>query len=494
MESLSFHALFDAAADAMLLADDAGRVVLANPAAQELFGYPEEEFSGLTVEILMPARYRADHCRHRDVFSSRLEARPMGNGRNLVALDRDGRELPVDISLSSLATHGRSYTLITLCSAAWRRQTEEALQASEERLRLAQRAAGLGIFDRDLIRGTLHWDERSRELWGLDPDEGVTYEKFLAGVHPEDRAARQAALERAIDPAGSGEYKAEFRVVSRRDGSVRWITTTGQVFFEAGQAVRLVGVMQDITAHKIMERKFREHRVEMESLLKQQVAAQTASAIAHELNQPLAAVSAYSEVALRELGSNNTNPGQLIRALSGCVEQAQRAGQTLHELLDFLQKGELASESMDISSLVQEALAIAGNDGFGGFRPVLELERGLPPILGNRIQVQKVLANLLRNGVEAMREAGVPTSAITVKVRALAGRNMAQITVRDSGPGIDADTAQRIFEPFFTTKSRGIGMGLAISRALVEANGGQLWADPDAGPGAAFHFTLPFAA
>jgi len=223
------------------------------------------------------------------------------------------------------------------------------------------------------------------------------------------------------------------------------------------------------------------------------VAVQTASAIAHELNQPLAAISAYSEVALHALGSNTVTTETLSRALEGCVGQAQRAGQSLHELLNFLQKGELASEPADLSGIVHEALSIMQNDGFGGFQPALELERGLPPVLGNRIQVQKVLINLLRNGVEAMREAGVPTSSITVKVQTMAGRNMAQITVQDSGPGLDINAAKRIFEPFFTTKPGGIGLGLAISRSLIEANGGQLWVDPDDGPGATFHFTLPFA-
>ena len=493
LESLSFHALFDAAADASLLIDDAGHVILANPAAQQLLGYAEDEIAGLTVEMLIPVRYRTSHIQHRDFFSSQPEKRPMGDGRELIALSRDGRELPVDISLSPLHAQEQSYTLVTIVDATRRRQTENALRTSEERLRLAKHAAGLGIFDRDLITDALHWDERSRELWGFEPEEAVTYEKFLAGIHPDDRAARQAAIDRALDPTGNGEYQADFRVIRRSDGAIRWLTTTGRVFFEAGHAVRLAGIMQDVTERKAAERRFRELRTERESLLGQQVAVQTASAIAHELNQPLAAISAYSEVALHALGSNTVSSETLNRALEGCVEQAQRAGQSLHELLDFLQKGELASEPVDLNGIVHEALSIMQNDGFGGFQPELELEHGLPPVLGNRTQVQKVLINLLRNGVEAMREADVPTSAITVKVQTTASRNMVQVTVQDSGPGLDDNTAKRIFEPFFTTKPGGIGLGLAISRSLIEANGGQLWVDPDDGPGATFHFTLPFA-
>lgn len=493
LEGLGFHTLFDAAADALLMVDDAGRVVLSNHVAQQLLGYTEEELTGLSIENLMPARYRAVHLQYRAAFSSQPAKRPMSSGQALFALNRDGQELPVNISLSPFKAQGRLYVLVTLYDASRHRQAEDALRLSEERLQLAKRAAGFGIFDRDLTKNTLHWDERSRELWGLDPEEAVTYEKFVEGIHPEDRAARQAAIDRALDPASNGEYRADFRVIRRNDGVSSWVATTGRVFFESGRAVRLVGVMRDITEHKVIERRLRERRAERESLLGQQVAVQTASAIAHELNQPLAAISAYGEVALQALGRDAVSSETLNRALKGCVDQAQRAGQSLHELLNFLHKGELVTAPIDLNGIVHEALSIAQNDSFGGFHPTLELERDLPPVLGSRIHVQKVLVNLLRNSIEAMREAGRPASAMTITVKTLTRSNMAQVTVQDNGPGLDVETAKRIFEPFFTTKSSGIGLGLVISRSLIEANGGQLWIDRSTGQGATFHFTLPFA-
>ncbi|MGZ8261530.1 MAG: sensor histidine kinase, partial [Methylotenera sp.] len=258
-------------------------------------------------------------------------------------------------------------------------------------------------------------------------------------------------------------------------------------------AARLIGVAQDVTERKTLEKKLQEQRAETETLFTQQVAAQTASAIAHELNQPLAAISAYSEVALHALQDNTNDPVKLKRALEGCVEQAQRAGRSLHELLAFLQKGELVTEKLDLNDIVKETLELARNYGYGGFHPMLQLDENMPAVLANRIQVQKVLVNLLRNAVEAMRGMRAPTSAITITVQTRPEINMAHITVQDSGPGLDPETAKRVFEPFFTTKPSGIGMGLAISRALTEANGGQLWLEPGTKPGATFHFTLPFA-
>jgi signal transduction histidine kinase len=127
------------------------------------------------------------------------------------------------------------------------------------------------------------------------------------------------------------------------------------------------------------------------------------------------------------------------------------------------------------------------------FQASLQLEEGLPPIRASRVHVRKVLLNLLHNGIEAMQEAGVPQAAITITVRTMTDKNVAQVTIRDNGPGFTDTDIQRLFEPFFTTKAKGIGMGLTISRSLIEANGGQLWVDPQESPGATFHLTLPFA-
>lgn len=497
LQSLSYQALFDAAADAMLLVDNKGVVVQANSAIQLLLGYSQEEICGLEVEALMPQSYRKSHRQYRNAFYTKPEKRPMDNGRELVALRRDGKELAVDIGLSPINVKEHLYTLITFHIADKRRQVEEALRVSEERLRLAKQAAGLGVFDFDSKNNIIHWDERMRGLWGGESEESVTYNKFVAAIHPEDRAARQAVVDRAIDPTGNGEYNAEYRVINAVDGVERWIATAGRMHFENGHASRLLGVARDITEQKMLERKLQEQRAEMEALFKQQVASQTVSAIAHELNQPLAAISAYSEVALHALNNeknnNQTNSDKLKRALEGCVTQAQRAGNSLHELLAFLQKGELVSKRFNLSNIVNEALNIAKDDGYGGFHPLLQLEQNMPDVLGNQIQVQKVLVNLLRNAVEAMRGAGVSTAAITITVQTNKDINMAHVTVQDSGPGLDPETAKRVFEPFFTTKPTGIGMGLAISRALIEANSGKLWLEPNNQFGAIFHFTLPFA-
>jgi PAS domain S-box-containing protein len=367
------------------------------------------------------------------------------------------------------------------------------LRASEARLRAAKSAAGLGIYDVDIARDQAEWDERLRQIWGIGPDQPAGYAAFIAGVHPDDREATKAAIDRAFNAEGSGEYRAEYRVINLADRSLHNVASSGQAFFENGRVVRFVGTVKDVSAQKQQQQEDHKRRSEMELLLNQQVAAQTAAAIAHELNQPLISISAYSEAALRMLRGGIKNPEKLAHALEGAVDQALRAGQTLHELMDFLRKGEAARGPTDLNDVVRDALTIAAESGFSGFHSVLELESGLRPVLANRLQIQKVLINLLRNGVEAMRHIGVPTAAITITVRTLSEKDMALVTVQDSGPGLDMEASQRIFEPFFSTKPTGMGLGLAISRSLIEAHGGRLWANPEQGPGATFHFTVPFA-
>ncbi len=493
LEALSFKALFDAAADAMLLVDDAGKVVEANVAALQLLEYREATICGLTVESLMPDRLRGHHQQYREAFFKAPEKRSMGNGRDLFALSSSGKELAVDIGLSPITVQHQLYILITFYAADKRREAEQALRVSEERLQLAKQAASLGVFDLDPKKLVFHCDEKMLELWGGKPDKPMSYDEFIAAINPEDQAARQIEFDRCLDPSGHGKYNMEYRITNPNDGIERWVSSVGKMHFRNGEAVRFVGVARDITEHKIVEKNLQEQRAETELFYKQQIASHTASAIAHDLNQPLAAISAYSEVALHALRNANNNPEVLKRALEGCVSQAQRAGTSLHELIAFLQEGELITERFDLNDTVQKAMNITKGDGYREFQPILELEQNMPAVLANQTQVQKVLVNLLRNAVEAMREDKVENSKITVTARTHKDTSMAHVTVHDCGPGISQELVKRIFEPFFTTKPTGIGMGLAISRALIEANGGQLWLSPNSKAGAEFHFTLPFA-
>jgi PAS domain S-box-containing protein len=251
--------------------------------------------------------------------------------------------------------------------------------------------------------------------------------------------------------------------------------------------------MLDMTERIKMDLEMLERQKEMDALQKFQVAAHTASAFAHELNQPLLAIASYSEAALILLKAENPNLDKVRKAVEGSEVQAHRAGQSIRELIEFLSTKEFPAEAFDLNKEIREVVDAARAKHEMEFNTVLNLEDSLPLIQGNRTHVQKVLLNLLYNGIEVMQDAGLPKPCITVTVRTIRDESVAQVTIRDNGPGIKPENIKRLFEPFYTTKANGIGMGLTISRSLIEANGGQLWFDTEEDAGATFHLTLPFA-
>ncbi|MBA3755023.1 MAG: PAS domain S-box protein, partial [Nitrosomonas sp.] len=272
--------MLEAAADAMLLTEESGHIVSVNPSAQQLLGYSADELNGIAIETLIAPRYRKQYRYYQEFFFNKPVKRSMSVGNELVVLDRDGKEILLEISLSPIKAQ-QLFILIIFNVASRRVEAEEALRTSEERLRLAKQAAGLGIFDYDCNRNIIYWDKQVRELWG-EHSETVNYEEFVAMIHPEDRAARQAAIDYAMDPASNGEFRAEYRVINPNNDVERWISAMGRVYFEGGCANRLVGVTRDVTEQKNAQKKLQAHRDETENIFKQQVAARTASAIAHE--------------------------------------------------------------------------------------------------------------------------------------------------------------------------------------------------------------------
>ena len=279
-----------------------------------------------------------------------------------------------------------------------------------------------------------------------------------------------------------------------KDGSTIWANLTVSLTRTAdGAPDYFISVIEDIGERKCTEAALHALYAEMEQLTHFQIANQTAAAFAHELNQPLNAVASYAEAALRLLRAGNPRPDRLSHAIASSAQQAQRAGRVVREFLDFMNQNEVQTDALNLNDVIQKVFTRIEADGFNPASFDVQLDPKLPPVKGNLLQVEKVLINLIENSMEAMRESGIGNRSLSVLTRANGDGTMAQITVTDSGPGIDKPTLQRIFNPFFTTKPKGLGMGLAISRAIIESHGGQLWVDSRPGTGASFHFTLPFA-
>jgi two-component system sensor kinase FixL len=213
-----------------------------------------------------------------------------------------------------------------------------------------------------------------------------------------------------------------------------------------------------------------------------------ASALAHELNQPLSAIANYMKGAERHLAADQPNPEKLQHALSSATAQALRAGDIIRRLRDFIAKGEANRGIEKLSTLLEEAstLAMIGAKE-RGVRLRFNIDPRLKYVLADKVQVQQVLLNLLRNAIDAMEDSA--RRDLTVSAAPTDGE-MVEVSVADSGPGIAPDVVDKLFQPFFSTKSQGMGVGLSISRTIIEAHGGRIWAEPNPDGGAIFHFTL----
>jgi two-component system, chemotaxis family, CheB/CheR fusion protein len=275
------------------------------------------------------------------------------------------------------------------------------------------------------------------------------------------------------------------------DGSLRLISWCNTVLRdEVGQLQYIIGTGIDITEQRRAENTARENLEEASRLQRLQTANELATLLAHEINQPLAAIATYATTGLKLLQHQPLEPDKLTRNLEQISQQSLRAGETLRHMRAFVSRGRVDPVPLDVNALVRNACALMEPKARSrGIKLVLKLDDALPQVMGVGVHIEQVLFNLMRNAIDAIRDAGMKGGSITVKTRQQDG--MARISVCDTGPGLDAEQAEKVFEPLTSRKEYGLGVGLRISRSLIEAHDGRLWVEPHTG-GGIFHFTLPF--
>jgi PAS domain S-box-containing protein len=312
---------------------------------------------------------------------------------------------------------------------------------------------------------------------------------WQALVPPEERAGVQAVIARLH--AGESQIRHENHWIAR-DGSrllINWKNTV--LRDESGGVQYVISTGLDITEQRKAEDQARQHLEEASRLQRLQTVNELATLLAHELSQPLSAIASYAEASQQLLSYTPFDPERLARNLERINQQSQRAGETIRHMRAFVGRAQIDPVPLDLNALVRSACLLmqpkAHNRGIG---LVLEGEDDLPPVMGVAVHIEQVLFNLIRNAVDAIRDARMTSGSITVATRRLDG--MARVSVIDSGPGMNAETVAKVFNTPFSRKKYGLGVGLRISRGLIDAQDGRLWIEPNE-PGAIVHFTLPFA-
>jgi two-component system, LuxR family, sensor kinase FixL len=485
------RAMFDQAIVGIVQTDLLGNITHVNQHFSEITEYTKDQLLGINLRELI---HPDEQQRFIELFQELIKNN-LPFTLETRYLCKNVRHAWVNISISRIndALRQPSNCVAIVVDVTERTITALALQSSKELLTLAEAATNFGIYDINLINQHIHCNQRLRDIWGFSADETITLEKFRSGIHSEDRVNREQLLSEYLTPEGLGQFHLEYRVLQPQGHDEIWVSSIGRGYFLNNQLTRIVGIIQDISNHKKNVLAKQKNGLAIKALHHKQLATQTISAIAHELNQPLTAISAYSEFAYQSLSDKSPDLNKIKQAVQDCAELAQHAGQILHELLNFLHQDKITTELLDINIFIRETISIAQNNSLGSFQTQLHLQPGLPLVRTNRLQIQLALTNVLRNSLEAMRDAGMEPKTILISIKTTTKLDMILITVQDNGPGLSPDIAKRIFDPFFTTKTGGIGMGLAISRALIEANDGQLWLDQNYKLGATFHITLPIS-
>jgi len=278
----------------------------------------------------------------------------------------------------------------------------------------------------------------------------------------------------------------------RKDGTIfPMYLTVGQAKVDGADIY--VGIIRDITERKCAERRFQELQAELLHVSRLSAMGQMGSALAHELNQPLAAIMNYCKAAMRTLDMTDHPRNAKVQELIGkAVHQTARAGNIIRNLRGFVEKREGGRRPEDLAKIIDEAIALGlVGSADAGIKVKAELDRTMPPVLVDPVQIQQVLINLVRNSIEAMETA--PVRRLTVRSRTVDSR-FAQVTIADTGPGLHQAVVERLFQPFTTTKETGMGIGLTICQSIVEAHGGRIRHEPNPGGGVAFHFQLPLMA
>ncbi len=372
-----------------------------------------------------------------------------------------------------------------------RKQTEEALRRSEAYLAESQRLSHTGSW---ASKGGVitHWSEESFRIWGFDPQQGLPNSDItLQRIHPEDRerileCSRKGILERR-------DYVIEGRIVLP-DGTVKHIHSSAHpVLSPSGELLEVVGTHVDITERKRAEeerQRLRQLEADLAHLNRVSSMGELTASLAHEVNQPIAAAVTDAKTCLRWLAREQPDLDEARAAASRSINDATRAAEIVKRVRLLFKKDTLQREPVDLNEVIQNMMLLLHSEATQfAILARTELTANLPPVIGDRVQLQQVLMNLMMNSIDAMKDVD---GARELTIQSQHGENgQVLISVSDTGVGLPPKHGDKIFDAFFTTKADGTGMGLQISRSIVESNGGRLWALDNPPHGARFCFTLP---
>jgi PAS domain S-box-containing protein len=380
----------------------------------------------------------------------------------------------------------------TVMDVTERKRAEDKLRQSEAYLAEAQKLTHTGSWVWEVAgKQALHLSEEWYRVYGFDPKKGMSaWNKRLERIHPDDCDGRQQAIDRAINE--KSDYEVEYRILLP-GGAVRYIRSVGHPVLNAsGDLVQFVGSSTDITERKQAEEALHQAQTDVARINRITTMGELTASLAHEVKQPIAAAVTDANTCVRWLSRDDPDVEEAREAASRVVKDATRAAEIITRVRQLFKKGTPEQALIDVNEIIREMIVLLGSDATRYDVSIqTELAKDLPQVMGDRVQMQQVLMNLMTNSIDAMKDLD-GTRELIISSQAEDGQLM--ISVSDTGVGLPPKQADQIFDAFFTTKPQGTGMGLRISRSIVESHGGRLWAADNSPRGASFHLTLPIKA
>jgi len=482
-----WRSVFENSAIGVALTDLNGRFLAANPVYEEMLGYTEEELQKLSFldithdEDLEPNRILIGELLAGKRLQFQIEKQyRRKNGslmwvRNNVSVVPDTERVPRFLmALSEDITE--------------RKLAEEKVRRSEAFLAGGQRLSLTGSFSCRLDTDEITFSEEACRIFEFERDAPVTLDRIASRVHPEDVPLLSEKIEEARLGGGEQDYEIRLRMP---DESVKYLHTISHRIRDQAGGLEIIGAVQDMTQRRSSEEALSKARSELAHVARITSLGVLTASIAHEVNQPLSGIITNAGTCLRMLAADPPNVDGARETARRTIRDGNRASEVITRLRALYGKKDGTTESVDLNEATREVLALSLSE-LQRSRVILRLELldDLPLVTGDRVQLQQVILNLVRNASDAMSAVDDRPRQLLIRTERDEGDRV-RLTVQDAGVGFDPQAADRLFESFYTTKNDGMGIGLSVSRSIIESHHGRLWATLNGGPGAAFSFSVP---
>jgi len=481
-------AILESALDCIVMIDHAGCITEFNPAAERTFGHRRDEVVGKQLgDVIIPPSLREKHRQGFARYLATGEARVLGKRIEMTAVRADGSEFPVELAVTRIPLEGPPSFTGYLRDITERKRAEQELRRSEAFLAESQHLSRIGSFSWRVATDEITWSEQLYRIFQIDRDAQVTFGLIGTRIHPEDLSIFQEHIEQSR--RDGSDVQLEFRL-QMPDGAIKYVHVVAHTRSDRGE-LEYIGAVQDVTERRSSEEALSKSRSELSHVARVTSLGVLTASIAHEVNQPLSGIVTNASTCLRMLAADPPNVDGARETARRTIRDGNRASEVIARLRALYGKKEPTIESVYLNEATKEVIALLLSELQRNrvmLRP--ELADDLPPVTGDRVQLQQVILNLIRNASDAMRSVDDRPRDLLIRTEP-DDNDRVRLSVRDVGIGFEPQATDKLFEAFYTTKNEGMGIGLSVSRSIIERHHGRLWATPNSGPGVTFSFSIP---